>query len=114
MAVDREALRVWLEASCASQGVPLVVSDAGVVAQLGVLLKGGGAAGMPPVGGDRSAQPSQSPGCGDPVRVDRAAAVDARGNGREIQHSVNDRSLSGEGQVLPTVPQLLAVADDTL
>jgi len=53
MSVDREALAAWLEASCLAQGVPVVVTDAGVVAQLGVLLSGRGAAGAPR-SGDRS------------------------------------------------------------
>lgn len=58
MGIDREALRAWLEASCAVQGVPVLVADAGVVAQLGVLLRGRDAAGQPPAGGDRSARGS--------------------------------------------------------
>ncbi len=53
MSVDREALKVWLEASCLAQGVPVVVTDAGVVAQLGVLMRGRDAAGAPR-SGDRS------------------------------------------------------------
>lgn len=40
MSVDREALRAWLERSCATQEIPVLVSDAGVIAQVGVLLRG--------------------------------------------------------------------------
>ena len=45
--VDREAVREWLVASCAVQGVPVQVTDASVVAQIGVLLRGRDAAGSP-------------------------------------------------------------------
>jgi hypothetical protein len=50
MAVDREALRAWLEASCAAQGVSVLVSDPGTVAQVGVLLGGRGPARRLPAG----------------------------------------------------------------
>jgi hypothetical protein len=58
MGIDRAALRAWVEASCAAQGVPVVVTDAGLVAQVGTLLRGRDAAGQPPAGGDRSARRS--------------------------------------------------------
>lgn len=51
MAVDRDAVRAWLEASCAAQGVPVVVSDPGVIANVAVLLGGRGSARRPPAGG---------------------------------------------------------------
>lgn len=51
MAVDREALRRWLEESCAAQGVPVMVSDAVVVANVGVLLRGRAGGGAPRSGG---------------------------------------------------------------
>ena len=58
MAVDRVALRAWLEASCVAQGIPVVVADPGLLAQVGVLLRGRGAARKPPEGADRSTRPS--------------------------------------------------------
>lgn len=44
MSVDRAAVLAWVTASCSAQGVPLVVTDAGVIATVGVLLNGGGSA----------------------------------------------------------------------
>lgn len=39
--VDRAELLAWLTASCARQGVPVVISDPGVIAQAAALLGGG-------------------------------------------------------------------------
>lgn len=50
--IDRDALRAWVEASCAAQGVGVFVTDAGVVARVGSLF-GGGALAQPPAGGER-------------------------------------------------------------
>lgn len=41
---DLEAVRAWLVASCAAQGVPVHVTDPALVAQLGVLLGAAGGA----------------------------------------------------------------------
>lgn len=70
MAIDRDALRAWLDASCSAQGVPVLVGDVSVLSQIGVLLTGRDAAGKPPPGGDRSARPLQSPGGNDPGGID--------------------------------------------
>lgn len=67
--IDRDALRAWVEATCAAQGVPVLVSDAAVIAQVGVLLTGGRPRGEPPAGGVARRAPSQSPGGDDPARV---------------------------------------------
>lgn len=40
--VPFEAVMAWLEASCAAQGVPVVVTDAVVLAQVAVLISGRG------------------------------------------------------------------------
>jgi hypothetical protein len=56
MTVDRAALKAWLEASCRAQEVPVVVTDAGAIAQLSVLMRGWGTAGAPR-SGDRSTPP---------------------------------------------------------
>lgn len=70
MGIDREALRAWVEATCMLQGVPVAVTDIGVVSRIGVLLRGRDAAGQPPPGGDRSTRPSQLPDGNNPVVVD--------------------------------------------
>lgn len=41
---DPEAVRQWLVASCAAQGVPVQITDAVLVAKLGVLLGASGEA----------------------------------------------------------------------
>ena len=103
MSIDREALRAWLETSCAMQGVPVVVTDAGVVARLGVLLRGRDAAGEPPAGGARSARASQSPSGNDPVRVDLAASSTvAGGDGGVVKNRGDNRRLPRQVQTLPT------------
>lgn len=56
MAIDRDTLMRWLEASCAAQGIPVLVTDAGVVLRVGVLLGGRGPAGLPR-SGDRGTLP---------------------------------------------------------
>jgi hypothetical protein len=51
MGVDRDALAAWVEASCHSQGVPVHVSDPGVLTRVrtlvgvGMPVRGGSAAG---------------------------------------------------------------------
>lgn len=114
MAIDRDALRAWVEASCAAQGVPVAVTDAAVVAQLGVLLRGRDAAGAPPAGGDRSARPSQLPGGHDPGRVQGAGSGLAGGDGGEVEHGGDDRSLPRQVQRLPRLAQLGRVADQPI
>lgn len=48
MPVDREALRAWVAASCAAQGVPVLVTDPGVIAAVGALVnERGPARGLP-------------------------------------------------------------------
>lgn len=43
--VDPELLAAWVELSCAAQGVPVRVTDPGVLASVGVLMGGAGGAG---------------------------------------------------------------------
>jgi hypothetical protein len=94
MTIDPEVMRVWLEESCTVQGVAVVVTDAGVVAQVRVLLRGRAAAGPPPRGGDRSARPSVAPRGDDPERVERSASAGGRLDCGEVEDSADDRRLS--------------------
>jgi hypothetical protein len=71
--IDREALRAWLEASCALQGVPVAVTEIGTVTRIGVLLRGRDAAGQSR-SGNRSARPSQLPDGNNPVGVNASRA----------------------------------------
>lgn len=52
MMLDQRVLAAWLEASCAAQGVPVRVTDPGVLARVGVLM--GGAPGTDGRGSGRS------------------------------------------------------------
>lgn len=63
--VDMEAVRAWLVASCAVQGVPVHVTDPVVVARLGVLLGvSGGRGGQPRRGAAVAPEASADPsGC---------------------------------------------------
>lgn len=93
--IDRDALRAWLEKSCAIQGVPVLITDSSAVSHVGVLLRGRDAAGRPPSGGDRSARPSQSPSGNDPVRVELGSR-DLDGLDRsEVHDGGDDCGLSG-------------------
>lgn len=73
MPFDRDTVLSWLIASCDLQGVPVVVSDAGIVGRVGVLLGGRGAAGASR-SGDRSARRSAAPAGNDSARIDRPGA----------------------------------------
>jgi hypothetical protein len=73
MGIDLIALRAWVEATCAAQGVPVAVTDGGTVFRVGVLLGGRGAAGRSR-SDDRSARRSQLPSGNDPVHVDAPSA----------------------------------------
>ncbi len=105
MSIDREALRAWVSASCAAQGVEFLVSDPGVVARVGVLLGGREAARKPPAGGAQGSRQSQSPGGQDSVRIEGSASGVGGGDGREVQHGADDGGLPGQVQRLPRLSQ---------
>lgn len=67
-----DQVREWVEASCTAQGVPVLVSDPGVVARVGVLL---GAPGRKPAGGRAAPTAATSgPHASDPGQESRAAS----------------------------------------
>lgn len=110
MTIDFEAMRTWLENSCALQGVAVVVTDAGVVARVGVLLRGRDAAGGRAATAAASG-PSAAPRGHDPERVERSASAGGGLDGGEVEDSADDRRLSAKVQRLPTCPQGFTVAD---
>ncbi|NYJ18882.1 hypothetical protein HNR05_000673 [Leifsonia psychrotolerans] len=63
MGLDLDAVRAWVERTCAAQGVPVFVADAAVVGRVGTLLGSGaparapeGRAGVPGLTGSRRAR----------------------------------------------------------
>ena len=93
MTIDEEIMRAWLDASCAAQGIAVVVTDSGVVARVGTLLRGSDAA----VGRAATVAvsvPSATPRGHDPERVERTSPSLRRGDGREIEDRGNDSRLT--------------------
>lgn len=101
MAIDREALRAWVAASCAAQGVEVLVSDPGVVARVGVLLGRREAARKPPPGGAHGSRQSQSPGGQNPARIEGSTSGESGGDRREVEDSADDGRLPGQVQASP-------------
>jgi hypothetical protein len=112
MPLDRDALRRWVEDSCATQGVQVGVSDALVVAQLGVLLGGSGGGGKPAVAGDPGARLSEAPGGDDSFGQKDVGGPPGIGHDRGVVEDRGDDSgLPGKVQRLPALPKLRAVTD---
>lgn len=104
MRVDGERLRVWVEASCAAQGVPVFVADAVVIADALALVKGRDAAGGRPEGGTRSARPSHPPGGNDPLGSEYLLHPgDSGKDGRVVKHGPYDGDLAVKVEGLPPV-----------
>lgn len=74
MPVDRDAVRAWLEASCAAQGVPVLVSDPGVISQVGVLVRGAPMGAGSREGAEPMGARSQAPGGDDSGGVEYSRA----------------------------------------
>ena len=74
------------------QGVPVAVTDIGVVSRVGVLLRGRDVAGQPR-SGDRNTRLSQLPAGNDPVVVNAPRTWNAWEDRRRVEHSPNDRDL---------------------
>lgn len=70
MALDAAAVRAWLEQSCARQGVSVLVTDPTVVAQVGMLLGGGGAVRTPAERASTARRDSEPPNGNDSGRVE--------------------------------------------
>lgn len=104
MAIDREMLRTWLEATCAAQGLPVLVTDAEVVARVGVLLSGRDSARGPRQGTRAESRRSEPPSGYDPVRVEAACASRARADRGEVEDSGDNGGLSVQVQGVPSFP----------
>lgn len=92
--VDRAALIEWVESSCRRQGVPVFVSDPGVLTRTRALIGAGGAV----RGGSAVAEPraARRP-LQHPRRLDTPGVEPVRGggvDGRVVQDRPDDRGLT--------------------
>lgn len=97
-----DRVRAWLEASCAAQGVPFVVTDALVLARVAVLVSG--AAGAPArraSAEDAPAARSQPPDGLDSLDVQRPRSRSARGDHDVLDQGADDGGLAVKVQRPP-------------
>lgn len=89
--VDIEAVRGWVEASCAAQDLPVLVDDAGVLGAVAGLL---GARG--PQGAARPAGPprSHSPDDAEPGRVEAVVPPASSADGDVVDDGSDDGLLA--------------------
>lgn len=98
---DPEAVRAWVEASCAAQGLPVTITDSTVLGRVAGLLGAPPRKGRGPTG---AAPGSDLPDRGQAARIETVRASDGGGgDGQVVEHGGDDRMLPGEGQVLPAV-----------
>jgi hypothetical protein len=90
---SQDAARVWAEASCASQGLPVKVSDALLLAQVAGLL---GVPARPSAGGapSRPASVSGAPGGRESADVELVVTASARGDHDVVEDGGDDRVLA--------------------
>ena len=94
MAIDPEVMRAWLEESCTHQGVAVIITDARVVTQVGVLLRGRDAAGPRRQAGTAAPGASVAPRGDDSERVERSPSAGGGLDCGEVEDSTDDRRLS--------------------
>ena len=83
-------VRQWVESTCAAQGVPVVVTDRGVLARVGVLI--GGTRGKPPGARDRLQPPLGI----NPVRVQTVPpGLGRRPDDGIVEDGLHDGRLAG-------------------
>lgn len=90
-ALGPEAVRAWLEASCAAQGIGVKLTDPAVLTKVAVLL----GAGREPVG--RSSPPSDR----DAAGVEAGVALVGGADGDAVGQGFDDGPLTGQGQAGP-------------
>ena len=91
---NSEAVRAWVEVSCASQRLPVRLSEVGVLGQVAGLL---GARTRPAAGGDPS---GPTPGSGtpdgrEPGGVEAVVASSGGGDGDVVEDGGDDGVLAG-------------------
>jgi hypothetical protein len=80
--IESEAVREWVEASCAAQGVPLKVADTTVLSAVAELL-----------GVRQVVRRSDAPDRGEAGRVELVEAAPAGSDDDVIEHGRDDRML---------------------
>lgn len=99
MGLSGDELAAFVARSCAAQGVPVRVSDAGVVVRVVTLLGAGPPA--PDLRAGRTAGPSQPPNDADSVRVQTTGTRDSGSDHHVVHDRSDDRRLAGEVQLRP-------------
>lgn len=107
VAIDPDWLAGWVTESCSAQGVPVKVTDAGVLSRVGVLLgmraDGPRAHGAAAPSTRATAAPSQSPDGLHSAGVEAAGSGDTGGDDGVVEDGGDDRGLSLQGQARPAV-----------
>lgn len=86
-------VRKWVEASCASQGLPVLLADLGILGQVaGLLGAGPGASRVAP---RRTPTGSGAPDGCEPVGVEAVVAASGGGNQEVVKDGCDDRVLAG-------------------
>ena len=99
---DPVAVYGWVEASCASQGLPVRVADLGILADVAGLL--GPAPGPGRVAPCGTAVVSGAPDGVEPGRVESVVAASSGSDDEVVEDGGDDRVLPGERQGLPALP----------
>lgn len=108
--ITAEAVRAWVEASCAAQGLAVAVTDLGVVAQVAGLL---GAPSRPQADGAPSGRPQRSdtPDGTEPAGVEPVEPAATGTDDEMVEDGGDDRVLPVQGKSLPPFAQPSGVAD---
>ncbi len=88
---DHSVVAAWVEASCASQGLPLRVADPGVLNDVAGLL--GASPGGGRVAPRRSARVSGAPDGREPARVEAVVAAPGGSDDQVVEDGGDDRVL---------------------
>ena len=87
-----ETVQAWVEASCASQRLPVQVADLGVLAQVAGLL--GATPGPSRVAASRTAPVSGAPDGREAAGIETVVAASAGVDGDVVEDGGNDRVLT--------------------
>lgn len=101
--ITPDAVREWVEASCAAQGIPVAVTEMAVLAQVAVLL---GAPRRPQAGGAPSSTRlrSDAPDGTEPAGVEPVEPATTGADNEMVEHRGNDAVLAMQRQSFPPLP----------